>query len=303
MTDPAAAAVKRDAPDTDVAGLGRWKASAFVTPALLLVAAFLVFPALWLLWIGLTDLTVSGRTSVDVSFVGLGNYTKALTDPLFGNSVWITLLFVFGSAIVGQNFLGFTLAWSMRDAVRWVRAVVESLVLLAWILPASVVAVLWIAMLDRDDGSANRLLHTPGYAWMIQQPLAVIIVFNIWRGTAFSMLLYSAALSTVPPSHLETARLAGASGPQMLRDAVFPHVRGHVLTNTLLISLWTFNDFTPYLLTRGEPNHRSETLPIFLYRQGIDDGELGYGAAASVLMLLINLVLALFYLRLLRRRT
>ncbi|KIA62160.1 carbohydrate ABC transporter permease [Nocardia vulneris] len=292
----------RAATDSDVAGLGRWKASAFVTPALLLIAAFLVFPALWLLWIGLTDLTVSGRTSVHVSVVGLDNYGKALTDPLFGNSVWITLLFVFGSAIIGQNFLGFTLAWSLRDVPRRLRAVVESLVLLAWILPASVVAVLWIAMLDRDEGTVNRLLDSPGYAWMIEHPLVVIIVFNIWRGTAFSMLLYSAALSTVPPSQLETARLAGASGPQVLRDAVFPHVRGHVLTNTLLISLWTFNDFTPYLLTRGEPNHRSETLPIFLYRQGIDDGALGYGAAASVLMLLINLVLALFYLRLLRRR-
>ncbi|MFI6165418.1 carbohydrate ABC transporter permease [Nocardia sp. NPDC051052] len=303
MTDtgpPVGAEVRAD---TDVAGLGRWKASAFVTPALLLVAAFLVFPALWLLWIGLTNLTVSGRTSVDVSFVGLDNYAKALQDPLFGNSAWITLLFVFGSAIIGQNFLGFTLAWSMRTAARAVRAVVESLVLLAWILPASVVAVLWITMLDRDEGTVNRLLDHPGYAWMIHQPLAVIIVFNIWRGTAFSMLLYSAALSTVPPSQLETARLAGASGPQLLRDVVFPHVRGHTLTNTLLISLWTFNDFTPYLLTRGEPNHRSETLPIFLYRQGIDDGALGYGAAASVLMLLINLVLALFYLRLLRRRT
>ncbi|MFE9580021.1 carbohydrate ABC transporter permease [Nocardia sp. NPDC006044] len=303
MTEPVVTEVPRGGSDTDVAGLGRWRASAFVAPALLLIAAFLVFPALWLLWIGLTNLTVSGRTSVHVSFVGLDNYAKALTDPLFGNSVWITLLFVFGSAIIGQNCLGFTLAWSMRTAARWVRAVVESLVLLAWILPASVVAVLWIAMLDRDEGSANRLLDTPGYAWMIQQPLVVIVVFNIWRGTAFSMLLYSAALSTVPPSHLETARLAGASGPQIARDVLFPHLRGHVLTNTLLISLWTFNDFTPYLLTRGEPNHRSETVPIFLYRQGIDDGALGYGAAASVLMLLINLVLALFYLRLLRRRT
>ncbi|GAA5093913.1 carbohydrate ABC transporter permease [Nocardia iowensis] len=308
MTDPATpgpagiADVRPAGSDSDVAGLGRGKASAFVTPALLLIAAFLVFPALWLLWIGLTDLTVSGRTSVDVSFVGLDNYANALDDPLFRNSLWITLLFVFGSAVIGQNFLGFTLAWSLRDAARWLRAVVESLVLLAWILPSSVVAVLWIAMLDRDAGTINQLLDNPGYAWMIRHPLAVIIVFNIWRGTAFSMLLYSAALSTVPPSHLETARLAGASGPQTLRDVVFPHVRAHVLTNTLLISLWTFNDFTPYLLTRGEPNHGSETLPIFLYRQGIDDGALGYGAAASVLMLLINLVLALFYLRLLRRR-
>ncbi|QIS09769.1 carbohydrate ABC transporter permease [Nocardia arthritidis] len=288
--------------DTDVAGLGRATASTFVLPALLLIAAFLVFPALWLLWIGLTDLTVSGRTSVDVSFIGLGNYTRAIDDPLFGNSLLITLLYVLISAVIGQNGLGFALAWTLRTAARWIRTVVESVVLLAWILPSSVVAVLWIAMLDRDQGTVNRLLDSPGYAWLIHYPLPVLIVFNIWRGTAFSMLLYSAAASTVPPSQLESARLAGASGPQTLRDVVFPHLRGHILTNTLLISLWTFNDFTPYLLTRGEPNHRSETLPIFLYRQGIDIGALGYGAAASVLMLAINLVLALFYLRLLRRR-
>ncbi|WP_225731732.1 MULTISPECIES: carbohydrate ABC transporter permease [unclassified Nocardia] len=288
--------------DTDVAGLGRATASAFVLPALLLIAAFLVFPALWLLWIGLTDLTVSGRTSVDVSFVGLDNYGRAIDDPLFGNSLLITLLYVLISAVIGQNGLGFALAWTLRATARWIRAVVESVVLLAWILPSSVVAVLWIAMLDRDQGTVNRLLDSPGYAWLIHYPLPVLIVFNIWRGTAFSMLLYSAAASTVPPSQLESARLAGASGPQTLRDVVFPHLRRHILTNTLLISLWTFNDFTPYLLTRGEPNHRSETLPIFLYRQGIDNGTLGYGAAASVLMLAINLVLALFYLRLLRRR-
>ncbi|MFI9507857.1 carbohydrate ABC transporter permease [Nocardia sp. NPDC052566] len=306
MTDPATPVIGAARPagsDSGTAGLRRGTASAFVAPALLLIAVFLVFPALWLLWIGLTDLTVSGRTSVDVSVVGLDNYAKALDDPLFGNSLWITLLFVFGSAVIGQNCLGFALAWTLRAAGRRVRTLVESAVLLAWILPSSVVAVLWIAMLDRDEGTVNRLLDTPGYAWMIRYPLAVLIVFNIWRGTAFSMLLYSAAVSTVPPSQLESARLAGASGPQTLRDVVFPHLRGHVLTNTLLISLWTFNDFTPYLLTRGEPNHRSETLPIFLYRQGIDEGALGYGAAASVLMLLINLVLALFYLRLLRRRT
>ena len=83
---------------------------------------------------------------------------------------------------------------------------------------------------------------------------------------------------------------------------MLPHIRGHVLTNTLLISLWTFNDFSPYLLTAGGPNHASETLPVFIYNKALYGGQLGYGSAISFIMLLINLVIALFYVRLLRER-
>jgi multiple sugar transport system permease protein len=130
--------------------------------------------------------------------------------------------------------------------------------------------------------------------------MAVIIIFNIWRGTAFSMLLYSAALNTVPTSHLEVARMAGARQWQQLRDIVLPTIRRHILTNTLLITLWTFNDFTPYLLTGGGPDNRSETLPVYIYKTAILNGRLGFGSAISLLLLLANLVIAVVYIRLLR---
>lgn len=287
---------------TDAAGLGRVRASAFVAPGLALVGVFLVFPALWTLYLGLTNYRLTGIAAASPRFVGLDNYTTALGDPEFLNALWLTLLYVLGSAVIGQTILGFVLAWTMRTVHRTVRTVVESLVMLAWILPSSVVAFLWIAMLDRDSGTLNALLGTPGMAWLIDHPLLSIVVFNTWRGTAFSMLLFSAALGGVPPSQLETARMAGASGWQQLRDVVFPHIRGHILTNLLLISLWTFNDFSPYLITAGGPDNRSETLPIFVYQTAIFDGQLGFGTAISLLMLLINLVLAVGYLRLLRER-
>ena len=121
-------------------------------------------------------------------------------------------------------------------------------------------------------------------------------------GTAFSMMLYAAALENVPRSHLETARLAGASTWQQLRDVVFPRIRGHVLTNLLLISLWTFNDFSPFLITAGGPEQRSEILAVYVYKVALSGGELGIGAAISFIMLLINLVIALIYLRMLGRR-
>jgi multiple sugar transport system permease protein len=287
---------------SDAAGLGRFRASAIATPALALIAVFLVFPAVWTIYLGLTNFRLTGAAAAHPKFVGIDNYTTALTSEGFLNSLWLTLMYVVGSAVIGQTVLGFVLAWSLRSAPKAVRTVVESFVMLAWILPGSVVAFLWIALLDRDSGTLNALLNTPGVAWLLDYPMVSIIVFNTWRGTAFSMLLFNAALGAVPPSQLETARLVGASGWAQLRDVVFPHIRGHVLTNLLLISLWTFNDFGPYQITAGGPNHQSEILPVFVYNQAIFSGKLGYGSAISLLMLLINLVMAVVYLRTLRER-
>jgi len=287
---------------SDAAGLGPPRALAFITPAFLLIGAFLVFPALWTIYLGITDFRLTGVAAADPQIVGIANYTEALGDPAFRRSLMLTLLFVFGSAIVGQTTMGFLIASSMRSVPKVVKTVVETLVLLAWILPSSIVAFLWVAFLNRDGGTLSTLLNTPDTAWLLEHPMLSIIVFNTWRGTAFSMLLFSAALGAVPPSQLETARLAGAGAWQQFRDVVFPHIRGHVLTNTLLISLWTFNDFSPYLLTAGGPNHASETLPVFIYQRALYGGELGYGSAISFIMLVINLVIALFYIRLLRDR-
>ncbi|MGI5163197.1 carbohydrate ABC transporter permease [Spirillospora sp. CA-253888] len=286
----------------DAAGLGRARAAAFVAPALVLVAVFLVFPALWTLYLGTTDYRLTGVAASRPQFVGADNYTAVLGDEGFHRSLWLTAQFVLGSAVLGQTVLGFALAWVMRDRTGPLRRLVEGLVLLAWILPGSVIAFLWIALLDRDAGTLNALLGTPGTAWLLDHPMACVIVFNIWRGTAFSMMLYGAALGNVPPSHLETARLAGASTWQTLRDAVLPHVRGHLLTSLLLVSLWTFNDFTPFLITAGGPDHRSEILSVYVYRTALGDGRLGFGAAVSLIMILINLAIALLYLRALRER-
>lgn len=275
-------------------------AVAFVAPALVLIGVFLVFPALWTLYIGITNYQLTGPAAAAPRVVGLANFASALNDALFTNSVWLTAVFVLFSAVIGQNLLGFLLAWLLRRVRPALRQVVEAFVLLAWILPGPVVAYLWFAVLSRDGGTLGLVLGS-STAWLVEYPMASLVVFNVWRGTAFSMLLYTSALAAVPPSQLETARLVGASGWQTVRDVVFPHIRGHVLTNTLLITLWTANDFTPFLLTAGGPNHRSEVLPVLIYRQALEGGQLGYASAISLLLLLGNLVIALVYLRLLRR--
>ncbi|WP_043559437.1 carbohydrate ABC transporter permease [Actinomyces israelii] len=286
----------------DVAGLGSVRALLFVAPALTVIALFLLFPAVWTIYLGLTSYRLTGLAASSTDFVGVDNYLATLRDPAFWSSLRLTVLFVALSGVVGQSVMGFALAWSTRRITGWARTLLESVVLSAWVIPGSVVSFLWIALLDRRGGTLNALLHLPGKAWLIEHPLAVIIVFNIWCGTAFSMQLFSSALSAVPPSQLESARMAGASGLQQLRDVVLPTIRGHILTNTLMITLWTFNTFTPYLLTAGGPGHRTEIMSVYIYKTAIPGGQLGRGAALSVLMLVINLVIALACMRVGRSR-
>lgn len=287
--------------------LGRRSAVAFVAPALGLIGIFLIFPALWTLYLGFTNLGLTGIEAANPEFVGLDNYLNAITDPQFLNALVLTFVFVFGSAIFGQAVLGFTLAWVFHGWKSRMKQVLEVLVVIAWILPPSVIAFLWIAFLDGESGTLNNVLSTLALGaqvnveWLLSYPMLSVIVFNVWNGTAFSMLLFGAALNSVPPSHLETARLAGASVLQQLRDIVLPTLRNHILTVLLLISLWTFNLFTPYLLTRGGPDQQTEILPIYIYRTAFSFGDLGPGAAISAIMLFINLAIALVYIKVVGR--
>jgi multiple sugar transport system permease protein len=273
----------------------------FVAPAAALIAVFLLVPALWTLYLGLTNRRLYGPQARHSEFIGLENYRDALNDEQFKHSLWVTVRYVFGSAIVGQAVLGFTLAWLFRNWQTWTRRLLELVVVFAWIIPGSVVAYLWRAFLS-EEGTLNLLLpFNP--RWLIDHELLSITIYNTWRGTAFSMLLFGAALNSLPPSYLETARLAGASTRQQLTGVVLPSIKGYILTNLLLISLWTFNDFGPFLLIGGGLGRRTEVLPVFLYNEAFSAGtNLGYGSAIAAIIMVINLVVATIYLRAGRQR-
>jgi multiple sugar transport system permease protein len=301
IADAAVGVAARRGP-VNPAGLSRAGALVFVAPGVLLVLFFLAVPAVWTLFLGVTDYALFGPSAAHPQFVGAANYRQALQDPLFASAAWATVAYVVGSAIVGQMVLGFALAWKLARAPRWIRRAVEALVVLAWIIPQAVVGFLWATFYGAppQTGTLDAVLHSD-VNWLFSFPIPSLVVFNIWRGTAFSMLLSAAALNTVPPSYLETALLSGATGWQQLRDVVFPTVRATLLTNLLLITLWTFNDFTPYILTGGSiPG--AVTLPIYIYKQAFQFGFFGLGSAISSLMLMTNLLIGLGYLWLARRR-
>jgi multiple sugar transport system permease protein len=280
--------------------LGKGAATAFLSPSLIFIGIFLLIPAFWTLYLGLTDYKLVGIEALNPSFVGIDNFTKALNDPQFLSSLKLTIIYVMGSAIFGQALLGFILAWVLNELSPRIRNIVELIVIFAWIVPGSVVAFLWFAFFNKEEGTLNAILGV-NIDWLLDYPMLSIIIFNIWRGTAFSMLLFSAAIASIPKSHIEVARVAGASKMQQLRNIVLPSARSYILTNLLLITLWTFNDFGPYLLTGGGPGGETQILPIFIYDSALRYLDFGYGSAIAAIMLFLNLVISLIVLRMSRK--
>jgi len=285
---------------------------AFLTPALFFVVVFLLFPFVWIFYLSFTNQTLTGASAVNPAFVGLDNYARLfdfdrwMRAGEFGSSLWITAQFVLGSALLGQAVVGLVIAWVFYRRKGLLRETVFTLAVLAWIIPDVVVAFAWSAFLDYEQGTLNAILAALGLGkpdWLFHYPLLSIILFNTWRGSAFSILLFSSALETIPPSYVETADVVGASAWQKFRDILFPLLRGHILTDLILITLWTFNVFTPFLLTGGGPAKRSEVVSIYTYRTAfMGQHEFGKGSAIAVVMMLINLALALVYLASIRRR-
>lgn len=279
---------------------GRKAIFLMLLPSMILVGIFLLFPAIWVLYIGMTNETLTGIHAINPQFIGLKNFLRVFKDKFFYNSLKISLLFVFGSAIVGQAGLGMTLALITYRKSPKFKSFIQAIVIFAWIIPEVVVAYLWVAFLDKDFGTLNQVLNFFGLKkinWFYDFPVFSIIIFNTWRGTAFSMLFFSAALETIPPSYLEVADVMNVPSWRKFTDIIIPNIRSHILTDLILITLWTFNVFTPYLLTHGGPSFRTELLPIYIYRNAFRYFKIGYGSAISTIVLLINLLLALIYLR------
>lgn len=279
-------------------------------PAGVFVFVFIILPFFWIAAVSFTNRTLTGRTAINPEFVGFENYLN-LFDPdtflrsgEFGASLLITAQFVFFSAIIGQVALGLLLAWFFYGRKGWVQSTVQTLAILAWIMPDVVVAFAWFAFLNWETGTLNVMLSSLGLGkpdWLLGFPLISIIIFNTWRGTAFSMLLFSSALGSIPPSHLETAEVAGANTWQKLRDIILPLIRTHIVTDLILITLWSFNTFTPFLLTGGGPAFETELVSIYTYRTAFQFFRFGEGSAVGMVMMLINLGFALIYLAILRR--
>ncbi|HEY2671140.1 MAG TPA: sugar ABC transporter permease [Rugosimonospora sp.] len=271
-----------------------------LAPALLLLVGFFAGPLLWSVYTSFTDMALTGSSTVN--FVGLDNFTRLVHDPSFLHSLELTLVFVVGSAVIGQNTLGLLIALLLRGRSRVVRSALTGLVIAAWAVPEVVAAFCWYAFLYRT-GTLNALLGHLGIAqnWLYTSPMLAVILANVWRGTAFSMLVYSAALSEVPPDLMEAASVDGASAWQRLRRITLPLIRRAIVSNLMLITLQTLAAFgLIFVMTGGGPGTASQTTPLYMYQQAFKFYQLGYGTAMALVLLAVGALFSAMYLRLIR---
>ena len=276
-------------------------------PALALMGLFVVFPIVWNVYLSMTNFRLTGRLSREYDLVWLDNYVRLFASEEFRSAIVNSVLFTIFSAIIGQVVLGLALALLVRMSLpnnglgrllHWMRVLLMGLVFASWVIPEVVAGYSWLALTDKG-GFFSRIL---GFERMYYEaPLTTIIIANIWRGTAFSMILFVAALESIPRYIYEAAEIDGAGPLYRFRHIVLPLLAPVILVDFILITIWTFNVFTqPFMILR-EALGSDVLWTIFVYKQAIKTYNPSMAAAASNIVFVIVALMILAYTRLLRR--
>jgi multiple sugar transport system permease protein len=283
----------------------------FMLPAFVVMAIFFLGPAVYAIFIGFTNMSLTGTGAATPSWVGLENFRQILNDHQFFDALRISLTYLVGSALIGQAVLGLLLALLMKGRRPLFKTVLGGIIVACWVMPDVVAGFLWYAFFHADmmglgtgSGLLNTILGTfgvPQHAWLQEYPMAGIIVANTWRGTAFSMLLYASALEGISQELLDAASIDGAGLFARIRLIILPMLKGTIATDLLLITLATLSDFTLVtVLTGGGPGFDTQLLTIYMYQHAFKFYELGYGTAIALLIILTGAILSLLYIRILR---
>ena len=282
----------------------------FLTPALVLLAGFTIWPAVWAIYQSFTNKALTGFEARSPRFVGLDNYVQLLGDPDFHASMLRTFAFVLLSAVIGQTIFAFLIAYLMADRPRWrlgFTPLFAALFLLPLAVPEAVAALLWASTANgTEEGLLNRGLGLIGLGpveWLQAHAFETVTVVNIWRGIPFAMVLFAAAIESIPRTTLEASLIDGASAWQQLRRVVVPILRPQILTFLMLTTITTFGIFgLVFFLTRGGPGNATEIIGIFIYQRAFQFFQIGLGSAAGVLLLLVLLALGAYYVWLMREQ-
>ncbi|WP_374946173.1 carbohydrate ABC transporter permease [Agreia sp.] len=272
-------------------------------PSVVLIAVFIVAPAFYGLYLSFTNTQLTGFAARDPQFIGVDNYVYLLTNADFLGSLGRTGQFVLYSAIIGQTVLGMVAAILLSRP--WLRGkgLFGAAVLMPMIVPEVVASLTWASVLSNNsNGTLNQLTGLFGSGttdWLQVVPLFSIIIVNIWRGVAFAMIMFQAALEDVPVELIEAARIDGATALQVFRHVTLPLIRGPVFLYLLLTTISTVGVFgLVYFLTQGGPGGETRLAAIYIYERALQFSQIGIGSAASMILLVIVLVLGLVYVRL-----
>ena len=262
----------------------------FLSPFLVLVSLLYILPAILTIVMAFTDLD----TAFVWNFVGLKNFAKIFRDPNTPVIVRNTLLYVgvtISLTICLQLFFSTMTTYFIRDEKKG--NLFKALLMIPMITPGVVYSVLWIWLLDASEtGVVNQLYisftGSDPVNWIAKYPFQVIIFAQILTSVAYGTTVYSSAIKSIPETQFRAARVDGAGEWEIFRNIIVPNLRPHIS----FIALWeTLGLLTSYvailLITNGGPGIKTETWALSAYHKAFGSREYGYGAAISVLLILV----------------
>jgi multiple sugar transport system permease protein len=275
-----------------------------IAPVVVLVISLVAYPFLMGLYLSFTNATVGSQ---NWHFVGIRNFRMLLGSPVFWSTVRNS--FVFTVAAVALKFsLGLPLAMLLNRPFRGVRFI-QALVMLPWVIPITLSALAWVWMFDPMYSPINWVLREigilrRGLIWLGSPRLAMfgIILVNVWHGLPFYAMTLLAGLLAIPKELHEAAEVDGAGPFTHLFRITFPLLRRTIGILLLYSTIMTMADFKiVYILTRGGPMNSTHIFGTLAYQVGIVAGNLGEGAAISLFLFPVLVVVATTILNVLYR--
>ncbi|MFV0333663.1 MAG: carbohydrate ABC transporter permease [Tropicimonas sp.] len=274
--------------------LSRLTDVSFLLPAVLLFVVFIAYPILWVVQNSLFTKTREGEHV----FAGLGNYADILTNPVFWTVVRNMVLWGVITIPV-QMVIGGLLAYFIERHTHGLRGFFRTAFFLPVVTSVSVVSLVWVQIYAPYYGIAQEYLKhlgiTLSYSPIGDPSTAIyaLIIVNIWQWTGFSMLMYIAGIANMPTEVLDAARVDGARGWRLAFNVIIPMLAPSTKSLLMLGVIGTLQTFPiVHLMTGGGPNRASEVFGTFIFKQSFVLGDTGGGAALSVVVLLIALVLS-----------
>jgi raffinose/stachyose/melibiose transport system permease protein len=230
--------------------------------------------------------------------VGAKNYLRIAQDPIFWKTIQHTIVF-FVVTFVLQTALGLIFAVLLHSKVKL--AVLYKVIIFIPVVLAPAITAPVFRQIYAPDGQFNSVLEFFGLGFLAQPwlgqestALAVIMAVTVWQWTGLTFVLYYAAMGQIDQSTIEAARIDGAGNFRTLVHVIWPSVRGTTLALAILSAIGALKTFDiPYLITVGGPNYATEFLGTYIYRKTITQSHVGYGAALSIILLVLALVMAL----------
>ena len=270
-----------------------------VAPLVLWLVITIMLPLLYAVYVGFTD---AGIIGTEADFIGLENYVTVLGDAEFRSAFGRSLIWAVGGAVV-QTVLAFATALALNQAFRG-RRFARTWIILSWIIPTIVIAILWRWMLNASYGVANFFVITLGisetpidFLGSPKWALPTVILINAWRWFPFLALLILAGLQSIPGELYEAAKVDGANATQRFFNITLPQLQPVLYVVGLIGTLWAFQIFDViWLLTQGGPSGATQTLPVMIYDRAFNGFAMGEASAISVLLCAFLLIFSVLYI-------